>query len=57
VPLGLVPNGGALWSTNGITEETIADNGITQITKASDAGNPVATAGKRFMHLRIMRLP
>lgn len=33
-----------------------ADN-ATQTIKASDTGNPFATAVKRFMHLRITRIP
>jgi hypothetical protein len=48
---------GGPWSTDGVTEAVIADDGVTQTIKASDAGNPVATADKRFMHLRITRFP
>ena len=48
---------GGPWSTDGITEQVIANNGVTQTIKASDAGNPIATADRRFMHLRITRFP
>ena len=44
-------------ATNGVTKAMIADNGAIPIIKASDAGNPIATAGNRFMHLRITRFP
>jgi len=50
-------NPGGPWSTDGITEQVIAINGMTQTIKASDAGHPVATDGHRFMHLRITRFP
>ena len=48
---------GGPWSTDGVTEAVIASNGVTQTIKASDASNPIATAGRRFMHLRITRFP
>ena len=44
---------GGLWSTNGITLTVLGSDGVTQTNKASDAGNPIATSGKRFMHLRV----
>jgi hypothetical protein len=44
-----------LWSTNGITKTVLGSDGVTQTNRASDAGNPIATSGKRFMHLRITR--
>src|SRR5882724_420783 len=44
-----------LWSTNGITQTVLGSDGVTQTNKASDAGNPIATSGKRFMHLKITR--
>ena len=60
----LLPHTGALaqsprvpWSTDGVTEEVIANDGVTQTIKASDGGNPIAMAGRRFMHLRITRFP
>ncbi len=46
---------GGSWSTNGIIETVIGGDGITQTNKASDAGNPIAISGKRFMHLRVTR--
>jgi hypothetical protein len=48
---------GGPWSTDGVTEAVIARDGVTQTIKASDASNPIATAARRFMHLRITRLP
>jgi hypothetical protein len=45
------------WSTDGVTEAVIASNGVTQTIKASDPSNPIATADRRFMHLRITRFP
>jgi hypothetical protein len=48
-------NPGGSWSTNGITQTVLGSDGITQTNKASDAGNPIATSGKRFMHLRVTR--
>jgi len=50
-------NPGGPWSTDGVTEQVIANNGVTQTIKARDAGHPIATAGHRFMHLRITRFP
>jgi hypothetical protein len=47
------PNGS--WATNGITQTVLGSDGVTQTNKASDAGNPIATSGKRFMHLRVTR--
>ncbi len=47
----------ARTATNGVTMAMIADNGVTQTIKVSDAGNPIATADNRFMHLRITRFP
>src|ERR1039457_6913453 len=44
---------GGPWSTNGITQAVLGSDGVTQTNKASDAGNPIATSGKRFMHLRV----
>jgi hypothetical protein len=46
---------GGPWSTNGITQTVLGSDGIAQTNKASDAGNPIATNGKRFMHLRVTR--
>ena len=46
---------GGPWSTNGITQAVLGSDGVTQTNKASDAGNPIATSGKRFMHLRVTR--
>ena len=46
---------GGLWSTNGITQTVLGSDGVTQTNKASDAGNPIATSAKRFMHLRVTR--
>ena len=43
------------WSTNGITQTVLGSDGVTQTNKASDAGNPISTSGKRFMHLRVTR--
>ena len=43
------------WSTNGIIQTVLGSDGVTQTNKASDAGNPIATSGKRFVHLRITR--
>jgi hypothetical protein len=48
---------GGPWSTDGVTEQVIANNGMTQTIKASDAGHPITTDGDRFMHLRITRFP
>ncbi len=44
---------GGPWSTNGITQTVLGSDGITQTNKASDASNPIATSGRRFMHLRV----
>ncbi len=44
---------GGSWSTNGIIETVIGGDGVTQTNKANDAGNPIATSGRRFMHLRV----
>jgi hypothetical protein len=46
---------GGPWSTNGITQIVLGSDGIAQTNKASDAGNPIAASGKRFMHLRVTR--
>lgn len=46
---------GGAWSTNGIIETVIGGDGVTQTNKASDLNNPIATSGKRFMHLRVTR--
>jgi hypothetical protein len=46
---------GGPWSTNGIAQTVLGSDGVTQTNKASDAGNPIATSGKRFMHLRVTR--
>jgi len=43
------------WNSNGVTHTVIADNGTTQTITASDAGHPVTTSGKRFMHLKVTR--
>ena len=48
---------GGPWSTDDVTEAVIANDGVTETIKASDAGSPTATAGRRFMHLRITRFP
>ena len=47
----------ACWSTDGVTERVIANNGVTLTIEASDAGHPIAANGDRFMHLRITRFP
>ena len=46
---------GGPWSTNSVTQTVLGSDGVTQTNKASDAGNPIVTSGKRFMHLRITR--
>jgi len=46
---------GGPWSTNGITQTALGSDGIAQTNRASDASNPIATSGKRFMHLRVTR--
>lgn len=46
---------GGPWNTTGITETIIAADTMTLTIKASDAAHPFATAGKRFMHLKITR--
>ena len=46
---------GGPWSTNGIVQAVLGSDGVTQTNKASDAGNPFATSGKSFMHLRVTR--
>ena len=46
---------GGSWSTNGITQAVLGSDGVTQTNKASDAGNPIATSGKRFIQLRVIR--
>jgi hypothetical protein len=43
------------WSTNGIAQAVIADNGVTQTITASDTSHPIAASGKRFMHLKVTR--
>lgn len=48
---------GGPWSTNGITQMVLGSDGVTQTNKASDAGNPIATATNRFMHLKVTRQP
>ena len=48
---------GGLWSTNGIVGSVLGSDGVTQTNKASDAANPIATIGHRFMHLRVTRSP
>ena len=40
-----------------VTETIIDADLFTMTIRASDTGNPFGTAGKRFMHLRIIRLP
>ena len=50
-------NPGGPWSTNGV-EEVITDADLfTQFIRASDTGNPFATTGKRFLHLKVSRQP
>jgi hypothetical protein len=46
---------GGPWNTNGITQTVLGGDGITQTNKTSDASNPIATSGMRFMHLRVTR--
>ena len=46
---------GGPWSTNGLTQAVLGSDGVTQTNKASDAGNPIATSGKRFIQLRVIR--
>jgi hypothetical protein len=46
---------GGPWSTNGVTQAMLGSDGVTLTNKASDTGNPIATSGKRFMHLRVTR--
>jgi hypothetical protein len=48
---------GGPWSITGIAEAIVAADSLTQTIRASDAAHPFATAGKRFMHLRVTRLP
>ncbi len=48
---------GGSWNTNDITEAIIDADTLTLTIKASDTGNPFATADKRFMHLKVTRLP
>jgi len=48
---------GGPWSTNGITQVFIAADTLTLTIKASDAANPYGTATKRFIHLKVTRLP
>ena len=45
------------WSTNGVTEVVIDADSVTQFIRASDTANPFATAAKRFMHLKVTRIP
>ncbi len=44
---------GGPWSTNGITQTVLGSDGVTQTNKANDVNNPIATSGKRFMHLKV----
>ena len=46
---------GGPWSTNAVTEAIIDADLFTMAIRASDTGSPFATAGKRFMHLKISR--
>ncbi len=48
---------GGPWSTNGVTEAIVDADSVAQTIRASDTGHPVTTSGKRFLHLRITRLP
>jgi hypothetical protein len=48
---------GGPWSTNGVTQTFITADTITLTLKASDAANPFASAAKRFMRLKVNRLP
>jgi len=48
---------GGPWSTNGVAEAIIDADLFTMTIRASDTGNSFATTGKRFMHLRVIRLP
>lgn len=44
---------GGSWSTNGLIQTVLGSDGVTQTNKASDVNNPIATSGKRFMHLKV----
>jgi hypothetical protein len=44
---------GGPWSTNGVAEAIIDADLFTMTIRASDTGNPFASAGKRFMRLKI----
>ncbi len=48
---------GGPWNTNAVAEVIIDADLFTITIRASDTGNPFATAAKRFMHLRISRTP
>jgi len=43
------------WSTNGISQSIIDADTETLTIRASDMNHPLATAGKRFFHLKIAR--
>ena len=48
---------GGPWSTNGVMEAIVDADTVAQTIQASDAGYPIATTSKRFMHLKVTRLP
>jgi len=45
------------WSTNGLTQAIIAADTETLTIRANDTAHPFAASGKRFMHLKVTRLP
>jgi hypothetical protein len=48
---------GGPWSTNGVAEAIIDADLFTMTIRASNTGNPFATAGKGFMHLKVTCSP
>jgi hypothetical protein len=48
---------GGPWNSAGITESIIDADTLTLTIRASDAANPFATTGKRFLHLKVTRSP
>jgi len=50
-------NPGGPWNSADITESIIDAGTLTLTIRASDAANPFATTGKRFLHLKVTRSP
>jgi hypothetical protein len=48
---------GGPWNSAGITESIIDGDTLTLTIRASDAANPFAIIGKRFLHLKVTRSP